>query len=82
MVCVQNPIKSVKGGRAYYGKQTVSSWINGKTKRQVTGPSVDAKEALPPGINATIFKHDPKSNLSCEWTLAAEGKDLSSCRTD
>ena len=82
MFCVQNPIKSIKGGRAYYGKQTVSSWINGKAKRDATDDAVNATEALPPGINATVFKHNPKSQLACEWTLAEEGKNLSSCRSD
>lgn len=82
MVCVQNPIKTIKGGRAYYGRQAVSSWINGKTRRSAATDAVNGTESLPPGINATIFKHDPRSKIACEWTLAGEGKNLSSCRTD
>lgn len=83
MLCVQNPIKRVKGGRAYFGKQMVSSWINGKTKRDsTTDEIVSATEALPQGINATLFRHDAKSKMACEWTLAEEGKNVSSCRVD
>ena len=85
MFCVQNPISKVKGGRAYYGKQSLSSWINGKKARRYE-PSddgmFDATEALPPGINATIFRHDAASQMACEWTLAEERKNTSGCRND
>ena len=82
MLCVQNPISSVKGGRAYFGKQPESSWINGKVKKDSVDDSINGTEALPPGINATIFKHNPNSQLACEWTLAGEKKDISSCIID
>ena len=82
MLCVQDPIKRVKGGRAYFGKQAVNSWINGKVKKDSVENSINGTEALPPGINTTIFKHNPKSQLACEWTLAVEDKDISSCISD
>ena len=75
-LCVKNPIRNAKGGRAYYGQQAVSSWINGK--RDSVG-GVNGSEALPPGINATIFRHDSSSNMSCEWKLAQEGKNITMC---
>lgn len=79
MLCVQNPIKRVKGGRAYFGKQAVNSWIHGKVKKDSVENLINSTEALPRGINTTIFKHDPRSQLACEWTLAAENKDIKSC---
>lgn len=82
MLCVQNPIKSVKGGRAYFAKQPVSSWINGKVKKDSVDDSINGTEALPPGINATIFEHNPKSQLACKWTLAEERRNISSCIID
>ena len=92
MFCVQNPISRIKGGRAYYGKQSVSSWINGKAKRNVSsreyddddddGTTVNATEALPPGINATIFRHDAGTEMACEWSSAVERKNVSSCWSD
>ena len=75
-LCVQNPIKAVKGGRAYYGQQAVTSWINGK--RDSIG-NVNGSEALPQGINATVFRHSPTALLPCEWTLAQEGKNITMC---
>ena len=75
-LCVENPITSVKGGRAYFGQQTISSWINGK--RDSVG-GVNGSEALPLGINATVFRHDSSSNMSCEWTLAQENKNITMC---
>ena len=80
MFCVQSPVSVVKGGRAYYGQQRVSSWINGKARKKRDSIRVDATEALPRGINATIFRHDAQSNESCEWVLAEEGKNLTGCR--
>ncbi len=81
MFCVQNPISKIKGGRAYYGQQRMSSWINGKArKRDSNSTMVDATEVLPRGINATIFRHDAQSDKSCEWVLAEEGKNLTNCR--
>ena len=105
MFCVQNPISAApKGGRAFYGKQHMSSWINGKrkarkrtddddddnhVKKKQNGwkkryePSddgmFDATKALPLGINTTIFRHDPGSQMACEWTLAEERKNLTEC---
>lgn len=75
-LCVQNPIQSAKGGRAYYGQQAMSSWVNGK-RDSVNG--VSGSDALPPGINATIFRHNSKSSISCEWRLAQEGKNITMC---
>ena len=49
LLCVHNPIKSVKGGRAYFGKQAVSSWINGKIKKDSVDNSFNGTYALPPG---------------------------------
>lgn len=78
-LCVQNPLKSVKGGRAYFGTQNVGSWINGK--RDSVG-GVNGSEALPLGVNATVWKHSTKNvNLYCEWQLAMEGKDVSDCES-
>ena len=53
------------------------SWINGK-RDSVAG--VNGSKALPLGINATVFKHDPSSSMNCEWTLAQEGKDITMCK--
>ena len=78
-LCVQNPIKAVKGGRAYYGQQAINSWFNGKRVKRDSVGGVNGTEALPPGINATIFRHEATSSLSCEWVLAQEGKNLTSC---
>ena len=77
-LCVQNPIKNVKGGRAYYGTQSVDSWINGK--RDSVG-GVNGSEALPSGVNATVWMHSTANNVDvkCEWQLAMEGKDVSNC---
>ncbi len=75
----ENPIASAKGGRAYYGQQTISSWINGK--RDTVG-DINGTEALPQGINATMFKHDSRSDMNCEWVLAQEGKDITMCNED
>ena len=77
-LCVQNPIKSVKGGRAFYGTQSVNSWINGK-RDSIAG--VNGFDALPKGINATVWNHSDKKNvdLKCEWRLATEGKDITYC---
>ena len=83
-LCVQNPIKAVKGGRAFYGQQSVSSWINGKRdvigERDAVG-GVNGSEALPQGINATIFRHDAvaDSALKCEWAMAAQGQNVNGC---
>lgn len=80
-LCVQNPIKSVKGGRAYYGTQIVNSWISGK--RDSVG-GINGSEALPLGINATVWRHSnsEKVDVNCEWQLAMEGKDISNCERD
>ena len=75
-LCVQNPIASIRGGRAYYGQQSVISWINGK-RDSISG--VDDSEVLPQGINATIFRHDPMSEETCEWKLAQVGSSVSGC---
>ena len=80
-LCVQNPISSIKGGRAYYGSQSVSSWFNGK-RDSVAG--VNGSEALPVGVNATVWRHDAgnSATLKCEWELAMEGKKVSECARD
>ena len=84
-LCVQNPIRAVKGGRAYYGQQAVSSWINGKkVKRKSLGRrdsvgGVDGETALPPGVNLTVFQNAGPGKLSCGWVLAQEGKNVSMC---
>ena len=80
-LCVQNPIQAVKGGRAYYGQQAITSWINGKRLKRDSVGNVNGSDALPPGINATIFRHEPTSSLNCEWVLAQEGKNLTRCET-
>ncbi len=77
-LCVQSPMKTVKGGRAYFGAQSVDSWINGK--RDSVG-GVNGSEALPPGVNVTVWKHGIVRNVDpvCEWQLAMNGKDIRQC---
>lgn len=90
-LCVQNPIHTAKGGRAYYGQQAVRSWINGKkakkmikAKRKGLGRrdsigNVNGATALPPGVNVTVFRNAGPGKLSCGWVLAEEGKDVGMC---
>ncbi len=77
-LCVQNPINAVKGGRAYYCQQALSSWIKGKHKRDSIG-GVNGTDALMPGLNVTILRHEEKSPMTCEWTLAQEHKNITMC---
>lgn len=78
-LCVQNPISAAKGGRAYYGQQTIKSWISGKKQKRDSVAGVNGTDALPLGINATIFRHETASSMSCEWVLAQEHKNLTMC---
>ena len=77
-LCVQNPINEAQGGRAYYGTQMVSSWINGR-RDSIAG--VNGSQALPVEVNTTVWRHDPAKNasLKCEWQQATNGKSVSKC---
>ena len=119
-LCVQNPLKAVKGGRAFFGQQHQqqgvtaggSGWMGGrrrtkdkrdgwwtwmwasssssksKGKRDQVG-DVSGAEALPAGINATVWRHggagtaeeegEEAGRLQCEWAKAVAGLDVSGC---
>lgn len=86
--CVNNPLKSATGGRAFYGHQPMFNIdIAGKRKRKRDS---DALNALPPGVNITLFQQfeifrtpptDSEEVESCTWQKALEGKDVRPCRS-
>ncbi len=90
-LCVQNPIQGVRGGRAYYGVQGLQSWLNGKKKRKRGSETemerrdsvggVAGSEALPIGINATVWRHQEGQALQCEWGNAIRGEVVKGCES-
>ena len=88
-LCVQNPIRNVQGGRAFHGAQALQYWLGGKKRslmrtRDSVG-DVRGTEALPEGINATVWRHDGgggRGTLECEWMKVMGGEDVGGCAGD
>ena len=86
-LCVQNPLGGVKGGRAFWGKQGSGrggGWMLGGKRRRDAVAGVSGAEALPVGVNATVWRHDGEGeggtgSAKCEWGKAVGGQDVSGC---
>ena len=80
-MCVQNPIQTSQGGRAYYGPAPRVTSRDG-SPMQVTGLN-----ALPPHTNVTIFQQqEPWTNMteelqSCTWRAILNRTPLTQCLT-
>ena len=85
--CVNNPLKSATGGRAFYGRQNrFNIDIFGKRRKRDS----DSLNALPLGVNITLFQQfesfptpptDDEESESCTWLKALDGQDVRSCRS-
>lgn len=92
-ICVNNPLATAVGGRAFYGRQALSD-IGGRRKRD-KGRGKDnvrsdiALHALPPTVNISLFQQLEKlpdvSNpveevKSCTWQKVVAHQDVRKCR--
>ena len=83
-VCTQNPWQAPQGGRAYGGPQPQRT--SGRSRERKTRvPSVNSLNALPRGVNVTIFKQqEPWINQaaelkSCAWKAVLKQTPTSPC---
>ena len=80
-MCIQNPLQSSQGGRAYYKSAAKATRRDGGFT-QLTGLN-----ALPPHTNITIFQQqepwtDPTKELSsCTWDAVQNRNPLTKCLT-
>ena len=72
-LCVEHPLKTPQGGRAYY---QVQPQLSGRRKRN---DLITALNAIPPDVNMTIMAHNLAASLSCEWEAAQRGQAVSAC---
>ena len=84
--CIENPIRSSQGGRAYYGLYagpSISMQDIFKTKhpKRTANPGVSGLKALPPHVNMTIFAHDVSKDAACEEQAARQRQPVSACKT-
>lgn len=85
--CVNNPLTSATGGRAFYGHQNgFNIDIVGKRRKRDS----DSLNALPLGVNITLFQQyesfptpptDDEEMASCTWLKALHDQDVRSCRS-
>ena len=84
-ICIQNPIQTARGGRAYY--QASPHPISGRstTHRKRRNIHATGLDALPPGLNLTIFEQreawtSPLDELkTCTWKAVSDGSPVSAC---
>ena len=84
--CIEVPISSPHGGRAYYGVHPTPSSINiqdlfGPSKKKRDASGVSGLNALPLHVNMTIFAHASSAKISCEEQAAEQRRPLTSCET-
>ena len=85
--CVNNPLTSATGGRAFYGHQNgFNIDIFGKKRKR----DPDSMNALPLGVNITLFQQfesfptpptDGEEMESCTWLKALHNQDVRSCQS-
>ena len=81
--CVEVPILSPHGGRAYYGIHSTPSisiselFGQRNSKRDSSGFS--GLNALPQHLNMTMFAHNGPASISCETQAVQQKRPLSSC---
>lgn len=83
-MCIESPWTAY-GGRAFYKIQSTDSRFMGLAgiplglgKRD--GKNVTGSDALPAGVNVTIWKHaGVAANATCEFMAAKEYKSVTGC---
>ncbi|MCJ1227305.1 hypothetical protein MMC12_003960 [Toensbergia leucococca] len=79
-ICVQNPVHSSIGGRAFYGTQPqFSARQLASSSDAGAGADITGLNALPPHANATLFTVDESATASCTWLAVVDGHPISVC---
>ena len=83
--CVNNPLTSSMGGRAFSGHQPIDTAGKRRRKRDE-----DSRNALPPGVNITLFQQfeifgtpptDSEEIESCTWQKALQDQNVRACQS-
>ena len=83
-ICITDPVFGSRGGHAYHGPQpTIQN--SGRKKRKRQDANLSGLNALPPGVNMTIFKqtepwvNDEVEMKTCTWLAVSKGEPISTC---